>query len=166
MRTARGTVAVAATAALMASALGACSALPSLGPGVDASSDSPPGASDKALMVLDPEEVLRSVPGGPLCKAGSLIGSHGQWHMIQDYVCPRAGDDRTVYFLFEEAWEAALLATGATIRGGGGQSGDAGDPITTDWDLAGETLVGTSRVLAVNGPGTLTIYTSVDLVTP
>ncbi len=117
-------------------------------------------------MALDPEEVLRSVPGGRLCKAGSLIGSHGQWHMIQDYVCPRGGDDRTVYFLFEEAWEVALLGTGATSSGGGGQSGDASEPITTDWNVAGETMVGTSRVLGVNGPGTLTLFVSLDLVTP
>jgi hypothetical protein len=60
----------------------------------------------------------------------------------------------------------SLLGTGAASGSGGGHSGDASEPITTDWNVRGETMVGTSRVLGVNGPGTLTIYVSVDLVTP
>jgi hypothetical protein len=166
---ARGLAATMAMAC-MASAFAACSLLPSPSqrpaPVVFEPPDLPPGAADKALQALDPEAVLRSVAGGRQCRAGSLIGSHGSYHMIRNYVCPRAGDDRTVYFLFTEDWEAALLGTGATSSSGGSSSSDASEPIATDWALAGETMVGTSRVLGVNGPGTLTLFVSLDLVVP
>ena len=165
---ARGLAATIAIAC-MASAIAACSPLPSPtrppAP-VVFEPDPPPGAADKALQALDPEVVLRSVAGGRQCRSGSLIGSHNNYHMVRDYVCPRAGDDRTVYFLFTEAWEAALLGTGATSIGGGGGLSDASEPIVHDWALAGETMVGTSRVLGVNGPGTLTLFVSLDLVVP
>ena len=109
---ARGLAATMAMAC-MASAIAACSLLPSPtpppAPAVFVPPDPPPGAADKALQALDPESVLRSVAGGRQCRSGSLIGSHGNYHMVRDYVCPRAGDDRTVYFLFTEAWESALL---------------------------------------------------------
>ena len=163
-------LAVTIAAACMGSVIAACSLLPSPtlppAPVVFEPPKPPPGPADRALMALDPEAVLRSVPGGRQCRPGTLVGSNGSYHMIRDYVCPRAGDDRTVYFLFTEAWGPALTGTGATSSGGGGMSGDASQPITTDWNLRGETMTGLSRVLGVNGPGTLTLYVSIDLATP
>ncbi len=170
MRLTPSSLAAAVLATGIASAIAACSLLPgataSPGPVVAVRPNPPPGPVDKALQTLDPEAVLRSVPGGRMCRSGTLVGSHGSYHMVRDYTCPRAGDDRTVYFLFTEAWEAALLGTGATSSSGGSAMGEASEPIAADWSLRGETMTGTSRVLGVNGPGTLTLYVSLDLVTP
>jgi hypothetical protein len=166
----RGSLGVLASAALAVMALAACSLLPAPtatpGPVVVVPPGRPPGPADTALQGLDPEEVLRSVAGGDACRPGTLIGSHSAYHMLRDYVCPRIGDDRNVYFLFAEAWEASLKETGARMGGGGGAMGALDDPVTQDWTLAGETMAGTSRVLGVNGPGKLTLYVSLDLVTP
>jgi hypothetical protein len=48
--------------------------------------------------------------------------------------------------------EAELRETGAVPGGETTEPGDAAAPIANDRDVAGETLVGTSHLLAVNGP--------------
>lgn len=128
-----------------------------------------PGPVDVALQAIEPLEVLRAVEGGAACRPGSIPGSRGsgdRFHLVQDFVCPRAGDDRTVYFLFAEAYAAALEAAGATIGGSGGDVGDARGPIVTDWDVRGDASLGTARVAGVDNPGTLVLLVTLDLVIP
>lgn len=125
-----------------------------------------PGPIDLALTRIDPLQVLRSVPGGAACRAGTLVGSHGSFHALSDFTCPRVGDDRNVYFLFADAYEAALRDAGATLGGSGGVTGDAGQPIAKDWTVRGDAWVGTARVIGENGPGTLRLLVSLDLLAP
>jgi hypothetical protein len=164
MRAAAGLL---AAMTLAGSVAAACSLLPgpppTPAPPVVVAPVPSPGPTDTALMRLDPETVLRSVPGGAACRPGTLVGSHGDYHLLRSFVCPRVGDDRTVYFTFADAWESALVGTGGAAGSGGGEWGGPTDPLANDWVLDGETRTGTSRVLGVNGPGTLTLFVSLDL---
>lgn len=126
------------------------------------------GPVDRALEAFDAAGVLGGVKDGAACKPGTLTGSHGgkgRLHALADFVCPRIGDDRTVLFAFTGALEAALRATGAGMDASGATLNDSGDPLAMEWDVRGETMVGTVRVLGVNGPSTLVLYVSLDLVT-
>ena len=128
-----------------------------------------PGPADLALQGIDALGILRSVEGGAGCREGTLVGSHGggdRFHMLQDFTCPRLGNDRNVYFLFVDAYEAALRDIGATVGGRGGESGDANQPIATDWNVRGNASLGTARVIGENGPGTLRLFVSLDLLAP
>ena len=128
-----------------------------------------PGPVDLGLRQIDPFSILRSVDGGAACRQGFLTGSHGggtRFHALSDFTCPRAGNDRNVYFLFADAYEAALRDAGATVGGSGGESGDASQPIATDWSVRGDTMAGTARVIGDNGPGTLRLFVSLDLLAP
>ena len=152
--------------------LAGCALLPSPTPGpvpVRPVGEAGLGPVDRAVAAVDAQRILKSVEGGAACREGSFAGGRGGgdgWHSLRDFVCPRNGDDRTVYFLFADAFKAAVLATGATSDGEGAESGAASQPIVTDWALRGDRSVGTARLLGVNGPGTLTLYLSVDLVVP
>jgi hypothetical protein len=149
----------------------ACSGLPSIVP----TPESRPvpaaptfGPTDRALARLDPEAVMKHVRGGERCRPTPPDGSYGgddYWHMVAGFSCQRFGNDRDVWFEFADAWGAELEALGSA-GGSGGGSGDPEDPLVADWDIRGETRVGTSRLIGVNGPGTLQILVSMDLVAP
>lgn len=169
------TVRAGAAGAIMALAIVGCGTVlpsqptPPPAPGPPVVPAPPPGPVDLRLFAIDPFQVLRSVEGGAACRQGTLVGGHGgdeRFHALSDYTCPRLGDDRTVYFLFVDAYEAALREAGAELPGRGSESGDANQPIATDWDVRGNARVGTARVIGENGPGTLRLYVSLDLLAP
>lgn len=124
------------------------------------------GPIDRALEAIDFEAVLRQVDPTHACRPGSLTGSTGDYHTIRDFTCPRTGDDRTVAFAFTDAVRAAIEGTGASISESGSASGGATEPAFTDWVVRGNGLDGTGRVLMVDGPGTVTMYASLDLTGP
>lgn len=172
--TRRGTVSV-IDFLLVTVALAGCGALPGLPttpPPADGAAQPRPnlGPVDRALEDTDLFSILRGVEGGAACRdGGTLPGSHGgggRFHTIRDFVCVRVDDDRTVFFLFTDALAAALEPTGATLPGSGGTWNDTRNPLTMDWDVRGDAYVGTARVLAVNGPGTLMLFVSLDLSVP
>jgi hypothetical protein len=159
-----------AIAAAMALLPAACSGLPSIVP----TPESRPvpaaptfGPTDLALARLDPEAVMKRVRGGERCRPTPPFGGHGgdDWHMVAGFSCQRFGNDRDVWFEFADAWEAELAAIGSA-GSSGGDTGGPDDPLVEDWDIRGETRVGTSRLIGVNGPGTLQIFVSLDLVFP
>lgn len=128
-----------------------------------------PGPVDLRLFGIDPFQVLRSVEGGAACRQGTLAGGHGSdggFHALSDFTCPRLGNDRNVYFLFVDAYEAALRDAGVELPGRGSESGDASQPIATDWTVRGDARIGTARVIGENGPGTLRLFVSLDLLAP
>ena len=164
-----------AAGAIMALAIAGCGTVlpsqptPPPTPGPPAVPAPPPGPVDLRLFGIDPFRVLRSVEGGPACRQGTLVGGRvgdDRFHALSDYTCPRLGDDRNVYFLFVDAYEAALRDAGAEVPGRGTVSGDASQPMSTDWDVRGNARFGTARVIGENGPGTLRLFVSLDLLAP
>lgn len=149
----------------------ACSGLPSVVPTPGSRPvPAPPtfGPTDEALARLNPEAVMKRVRGGERCRRSPPFGSSGggsDWHMVAGFSCQRFGNDRDVWFEFADAWEAELAALGS-LGSSGGDMGGPEDPLVEDWSVRGETSVGTSRLIGVNGPGTLQIFVSLDLVAP
>ncbi|HYO42721.1 MAG TPA: hypothetical protein VES19_05925 [Candidatus Limnocylindrales bacterium] len=172
MRPGRATRTLAALSISLA--LGGCGlvgpsvvALPAAGGPADAVP--PPGPVDTRLLALDPNAILQSVDGGKACRQGLLQGARGSDEgqlLLFDFTCPRAGQDRNVYFLFAEALEAALKETGAEIPSAGSAVGDGDAPLVTDWFLRGQTRVGVARVLGENEPGILRLFVSIDIFAP
>ena len=119
-----------------------------------------------ALASIDPLTVLRGVEGGAACQPGTIAGGHASDDAIvrtTDLVCQRFGNDRTVYFLFEEAYAAELERAGVTVTGSGREAAGAEDPISTDWSLRGEFVTGTARLIGVNEPGLLHLFVTLDI---
>ena len=122
-----------------------------------------PGPVDEALMRIDPMTVLKSVDQTRACRKGTFLGNDVSYHMLHDLTCPRFGDDRTLGFLFTDAFEAAITATGATISGSTGRADGPQDPAMTEWDIEGDALAGKARVVLVDGPGNVTMLVTMDL---
>ena len=122
---------------------------------------------DRGLARFDPAESIKGVAGGQACRVeGGGGGGDGEtFHSESVVICPRAGDDRTIYFLLVDAIEADLRRIG-TVPGRGQSLGVVPEPLSTVWDVRGDAYRGSVRALGVNGLGNISIFVSMDLVVP
>lgn len=124
-----------------------------------------PGPRDVAFQRLDPEAILRGVEGGAQCRLIGPFGAGGGdgFSMVRGFECP---PDRNLWFAFADAWEDALLEI-AESPGGGSELGEAPSPLEEHWQLRGDEMTGTSRVIGTHGlGGKLQIFVSLDLYAP
>jgi hypothetical protein len=150
---------------------GLASQVPSEPPAVRREAVPTAGPRDAALMRLSPETILRSVEGGDLCRSIGPRGAGGggdRFSLAEGFACPLIGRDRTLWFLFADAWEAALEeALGSERMSGGGSIGEATESLEEHWLVHGDAMVGSSRVIGTSGAGsTLQLFVMLDLVTP